>query len=640
MSHIASSGRLQTTIATGIDHTTIIAFNRDASVSLELHLLPPISHSIHHTTEWLLLHNIPVSASLSTVLDRILAAERQAKEKIENSEESATMGAVESGEWIHVARVGYVLSEIHAYCIILQCGNATEANLLKMVLEKDAALGATTPVECVVGTVVGLLVDKSYKNPKSTRSAQGSEVNQRVVDSNEDPSPSKQPNGPLSYVASLNEIIHTNFSGPDIIPISTDSRPLATARSLPSLSSANCRGTPLMSPAVATPVNVSAWCSANEICAICQEELSSRRSRVITLCNHTFHVACYACVPSAFTECPLCRFSLYDLLNNARCEQCRTYEDLWVCLICGHVGCGRGRFNHQQFHYNLTGHSCTWQSSTNRVWSHRSRMFLSQEVSFLLGEHDEKKEASSPSRDCGRVVEKGETRETEEDVSLPESWVTSPRWVDEKDQDLKAALTESKEEAVQQFYVDVLRNLLEEQRLWYESLTSRKSIGSADKSTTDAKLTPCLRAVDTSYYKEACVTAESKTTDSSSRNAGGGHANALDHASSVKACVEAEHEDRVRIVSLYVEEARQLFITTLMTLKNIIKRKRVAHEDLCEQMMLLIHRNSGLVSRIERLEERKHQAEIHGERSRIEKQQRARELQDEISDLLDNLTGK
>ncbi|CCW64197.1 unnamed protein product [Phytomonas sp. EM1] len=640
MSHPASTGRPQTAISTCIDHTTIIAINRDAHISLELHLLPPTSHNMHHTTEWLLLHNIPVSASLSRVLDRILAAERQAKSEIESSEGGLTTTEVERGAWIRVARVGYVLSEIHAYCMILQCGSAEQASLLKMVLEKDAALGATTPVECVIGTAVTLLMDKPYKSTKSTRGAQGPGVEQRVLDNDEGPSPVLPHSGQLSYVMSLSEVICANLSGPDFIPIPTDLRLPSATQALSNLGSANCRGTPLTGSAVATTTSGSAWCSASELCAICQEELSPKQPRVITLCHHTFHTACYACVPSAFMECPLCRFSLYDLLNNARCEECRTYEDLWVCLICGHVGCGRGRHNHQQLHYDHTGHSCTWQSSTNRVWSHRSRMFLSQEVSFLLGEHDEKREVSDLSKDCSRDGGEDAAGVTGGDVNLAEGWVTSPRWVNERDQDLQAALTESKEEAVQHFYADVLRTLLEEQRLWYESLTSRKSVGSTDVSSNDAKPPLRTRAPEHNYSRGACATAESATNDLSSREDEGGHARGLNSNSSLKACVEAEHEDRVRIVNLYVEEVRQLFITTLMALKSLIKQKRVAHEDLCEQMMLLIHRNGGLTSRIRRLEERGRQAEIHGEKSRIEKQQRARELQEEIAALLDKLTGK
>lgn len=119
-------------------------------------------------------------------------------------------------------------------------------------------------------------------------------------------------------------------------------------------------------------------------CAICQVEWLSAKPCVITLCQHMFHLDCYARLPSTLADCPLCRFSLYDALSTARCAVCQTCEDLWVCLICGHVGCGRGRRNHQHHHFQSTGHSCALQTSTNRIFNNHTGMFVHQEVALSL----------------------------------------------------------------------------------------------------------------------------------------------------------------------------------------------------------------------------------------------------------------
>lgn len=37
--------------------------------------------------------------------------------------------------------------------------------------------------------------------------------------------------------------------------------------------------------------------------------------------------------------------------------ECRGIEALWICLICGHVGCDREQGHHAALHYKATNHS-------------------------------------------------------------------------------------------------------------------------------------------------------------------------------------------------------------------------------------------------------------------------------------------
>ena len=42
-------------------------------------------------------------------------------------------------------------------------------------------------------------------------------------------------------------------------------------------------------------------------------------------------------------------------------------QDLWICLICGHVGCGRGTAKHAVDHWQETGHCYSLELESQRV---------------------------------------------------------------------------------------------------------------------------------------------------------------------------------------------------------------------------------------------------------------------------------
>ena len=45
-------------------------------------------------------------------------------------------------------------------------------------------------------------------------------------------------------------------------------------------------------------------------------------------------------------------------------------QDLWICLICGHVGCGRYRAKHSIDHWKDSGHVYALELETQRVWDY------------------------------------------------------------------------------------------------------------------------------------------------------------------------------------------------------------------------------------------------------------------------------
>ena len=88
-------------------------------------------------------------------------------------------------------------------------------------------------------------------------------------------------------------------------------------------------------------------------------------STVLTiLCNHSFHGSCLAQWED--TTCPVCRYvQSPDVVAEQRCSECSSADDLWICLICGYVGCGRYVGGHSHAHFLATEHSYTMELVQN-----------------------------------------------------------------------------------------------------------------------------------------------------------------------------------------------------------------------------------------------------------------------------------
>ncbi|TIB89587.1 zf-UBP-domain-containing protein [Wallemia mellicola] len=69
------------------------------------------------------------------------------------------------------------------------------------------------------------------------------------------------------------------------------------------------------------------------------------------------------------TELPTCPPAKRDEMRT-QCASCGKVEDLWICLICGHVGCGRYGPGHAYRHYEQTTHLFSLDLETQRVWDY------------------------------------------------------------------------------------------------------------------------------------------------------------------------------------------------------------------------------------------------------------------------------
>lgn len=113
------------------------------------------------------------------------------------------------------------------------------------------------------------------------------------------------------------------------------------------------------------------------------------------LCNHAFHANCL--IKWGDSTCPVCRcVQTPELAESSVCMECEGTEALWICLICGHVGCGRfviferkmfHKFinsvmlyryqgGHAASHFRTTNHTYALQLGSNRVWDYAGDNFV------------------------------------------------------------------------------------------------------------------------------------------------------------------------------------------------------------------------------------------------------------------------
>lgn len=160
-------------------------------------------------------------------------------------------------------------------------------------------------------------------------------------------------------------------------------------------------------------------------CPVCLERLDSDVTGIVTIqCQHSYHCLCL----SKWSEdkCPVCRYSTKsnidrkknisnDLLTNyplslhetylalnsrknsyqasvlapnkkshslvdnptelfntslKMCHSCNEKNNLWICLVCGNVGCGRYNNEHAVKHFFETNHCFSMDLNTQRVWDY------------------------------------------------------------------------------------------------------------------------------------------------------------------------------------------------------------------------------------------------------------------------------
>ena len=98
-------------------------------------------------------------------------------------------------------------------------------------------------------------------------------------------------------------------------------------------------------------------------CKLVQRCTLSPTLTSLQVCNHKFHSEC---LQQWGESCPVCRYCI-NSSHSSSCDVCGTSADLWICLICGHVGCGRYKEAHACAHFEQTNHCYSLELETGRV---------------------------------------------------------------------------------------------------------------------------------------------------------------------------------------------------------------------------------------------------------------------------------
>ncbi|KAG8858442.1 hypothetical protein FRB91_009752 [Serendipita sp. 411] len=198
-------------------------------------------------------------------------------------------------------------------------------------------------------------------------------------------------------------------------------------------------------------------------CPVCLERMDTAITGLVTVpCSHTFHCQCLSKWENS--RCPVCRYSQRALLSSAQplsssraraqssanvngltaCADCSATTNLWICLICGNVGCGRYGRAHAHAHYQLTTHLYALELETQRVWDYAGDAYVHRLIQ---------------NRTDGKLVE------------LPSASITSGTSVDGS-RNLGPgpadAMAAEKVEAIGIEYSYLLTSQLDSQRAYYE----------------------------------------------------------------------------------------------------------------------------------------------------------------------------
>ncbi|KAK9458976.1 BRCA1-associated protein 2-domain-containing protein [Lipomyces oligophaga] len=109
-------------------------------------------------------------------------------------------------------------------------------------------------------------------------------------------------------------------------------------------------------------------------CPVCLERMDSSITGLLTIiCQHTFHCQCLS--KWGDNSCPVCRYSQkkdqrVQLTEPNQCSECGSEENLWICLICGNIGCGRYDEAHAFQHYMASDHVYAMDLESQRVWDY------------------------------------------------------------------------------------------------------------------------------------------------------------------------------------------------------------------------------------------------------------------------------
>lgn len=196
-------------------------------------------------------------------------------------------------------------------------------------------------------------------------------------------------------------------------------------------------------------------------CPVCLERMDETSGLLTIICQHVFHCTCLQKWKGS--GCPVCRYTLHDFGRRGQhldsdedfgeCSVCHSQLNLWVCLICGNVGCGRYDLAHAFAHFKETSHAFAMDLSTQRVWDYVSDAYVHRIIQ---------------SKTDGKLVEL---------PAADNSALDPPDWSD--------AVPREKMENISVEYTHLLTSQLESQRAYFEEILER-AVDKASKASATA----------------------------------------------------------------------------------------------------------------------------------------------------------
>lgn len=189
-------------------------------------------------------------------------------------------------------------------------------------------------------------------------------------------------------------------------------------------------------------------------CPVCLERMDETTGLLTIICQHVFHCTCLQKWKGS--GCPVCRYTQDDFRRPAtsdtddppaECSVCHSDLNLWTCLICGTIGCGRYDGAHAFEHWKATTHAFAMDLTTQRVWDYVGDAYVHRIIQ---------------SKTDGKLVEL---------PAADHSALDPPDWGD--------AVPREKLENMSVEYTHLLTSQLESQRAYFEEVVER----AADKAS-------------------------------------------------------------------------------------------------------------------------------------------------------------
>ncbi|KAI4840763.1 ubiquitin carboxyl-terminal hydrolase [Plasmodium brasilianum] len=69
-----------------------------------------------------------------------------------------------------------------------------------------------------------------------------------------------------------------------------------------------------------------------------------------------------------------------ELMTTLKCKHCNNTDDIWLCLICSNIGCGRYQKSHAKIHSAKYNHHYCINLKTKKIWSYIQDSFIEEKL--------------------------------------------------------------------------------------------------------------------------------------------------------------------------------------------------------------------------------------------------------------------